>query len=183
MTEPTPERFWHYRPMEQPAVVAAVPAACTRCGTFLQTSLEVGEHRWCPACAEVLKRDLRLWPHGYVLGVGALLNVVPATILLALNWRRLKLPGRERAMWIAAAFGALVYVGLMLSDVRGIGCGINIAVTYFLAREYGAVWKGLKQAGFRRANVVLPVVFTILAIFAVAVVLLLATGGFDEELY
>ncbi len=139
---------------------------CTRCGTFAKARLTLLEkHRWCEGCTALLAKELRLWPYGYLVAVGALLNFVPAAVMLALNWRRLQLPARARGMWIAAGLGYLLLAVLIVADsAPGIQCGINAVITFIMARSYAPVWKELKGAGFKRANVVLPILLTLLSL-------------------
>jgi hypothetical protein len=155
--------------------------ACTRCGTFITgpSAFELGERRWCAACVEVLKREVRLWPYGYVLGVGALLNFVPAAVLLGLNWQRLGETKQARGMWVAAAIGLVVFGALLASgSSKGAGCGVNLALSVLLARPYREPWKKLKALGFGRANVWLPVVLTVVGVIVCSVGLMAASGQF-----
>lgn len=161
------------------ALPAPAPAPpCSRCGTFVpddQTVQFLGK-RYCTACHERMMASLRLWPWGYIVGVGMLLNVAVATVLLALNWRRLGEHQRERSMWAATVAIVVMLIAIMaVPTPRGTVTGASVFATWQLSKSYRPVWAELKAKGARRANVVLPVVFATAAVLVVAITLTLVT--------
>jgi len=146
---------------------------CSRCGTFVNHAEAVVTPSGilCPACVQRNLQTVRLWPWGYVLGVGVLLNVVVAAVLLAINWQRLGEKDKARNLWIVSAVGTVVVLGLaMLPRGGGIGCGLNLVATLLMARDYKPVWERLKQQGQARASVVWPIVITVAAAVGLGVI-------------
>jgi hypothetical protein len=162
-----------------------VQVACTRCGTFITgpSAFELGSRRWCADCVKLLVRDVRLWPVGYVIAVGVLLNFVSAAVLMALNWGRLGEPTRARMAWVVTVLGLGVFAVIVAKDTpTGFGYGVNVGVTLALVQAFRAPWKTLKAAGVRRANLWLPVLLTVIIATAFAIAVMFATGDLAEVL-
>jgi hypothetical protein len=85
-------------PVEPPLPVQGGMAPCERCGTFIQGApVELEGLQVCPACAALAVKGIKLYPSRYVL-VLALLTPILGGTLAAINWKRLRSPGR---MWLA----------------------------------------------------------------------------------
>ena len=169
--EPSPDTGTPHSPAGPP---------CDRCGTFVAEGKAVLflDKRYCQGCFEHVARDVRVWPWGFIVGFGGLTNVAFGLILLALSWQRLGEKKRARGYWIAAVV-ALVVLGIVMAlpDSRGIGCGLSLALIWFMSRDYRPVWTQLKAAGSRRAGVAVPIVLAVAGAFAMGVLILLITEG------
>jgi hypothetical protein len=162
-----------------------VQLSCTRCGTFLAgpSAFELRDRRWCADCVKVLARDLRLWPAGYIVAIGVLLNFVSAAVLMALNWQRLGELRRARVAWVVSLVGFGVFTVIVAKDTpTGFGYGVNVGVTLALVQAWRAPWKTLKAAGVRPANRWLPMVLTVIIAVMFSVAVLAVTGDLGEFL-
>jgi len=158
--------------------VAAAGQPCDRCGTFSPARKALGTRQLCAACVEHVVSNGRFWSSRYATVLGAVLNPTATAVLLALNWQRLGEPAKARGMWINTGVLLLCYLAIIFSNVElptpvTLGAGIGVAVV--MGRGFDATWATLEAAGAQKANRFLPVVFTLLAFVAVAVVMVLTT--------
>lgn len=131
-------------------------------------------------------RNTRLWPVGYIWGVGVLLNGVTASILCALNWKRLGDDRRAREAWIIAGVGAAAMVGVItIPKVPAFaGLVLSILMTKQVIRGLEVPWRTHKAQSGPVANRLVPILATIgglVVLVMLYVVTLMALGIEDVE--
>jgi hypothetical protein len=126
----------------------------------------------CAECVSRSAKDLRLYPHGYVVAIGILANPVVAAILMAINYSRLGDRDRVRQMAITAVvLGVVLAIWLALPTApTWLALPIGVAISTWLARPYRETWHRLKAAGAQRANVFLPIVFVVFGVVALGAI-------------
>lgn len=159
--------------VDAPLAAAAVTTPCERCGSFSDKLAPLGTAKLCPACLDRVLASERFWPAGYLTGVGVLLNPTLSLVLLSLNHRRLGDLKAARAWLIGAVVLGALYVGIMLSDLPIPNSALYPASAiagFSIGRTFKPQWETLKAVGAKRANVWLPPLLFVLALFGIAVV-------------
>jgi hypothetical protein len=157
-------------------------AVCDRCGGFASGLTALGDRNVCEACFARFAKEVRLYPHGYVVGIGTLANPVAAAVLMAINYSRLGDAKRRRTMIIAAVGLLLLVVGYVMLPFNPpsfVVLPVGLVISSVLARPYRETWRRLKAAGAGRANVLVPVAVVVAVV--VGVVGLLVVTGTDAN--
>ncbi len=147
------------------------------------------EQRLCAACGERIKQEIqstRLWPVGYIWGVGVLLNGVTGAILSALNWKRLGDERRAREAWTIAGIGAAAFVAIIaIPKVPGVlGMVVSIAMTRHAVKGLEVPWSTHKAQSGPVANRLLPILATLgglIVVVGLYVAVLMALGVDVDE--
>ena len=139
-------------------------ATCERCGTFVSgdDSERIGARRVCGACAQRLRVEIALHPHGRLLALGVFGNLPAMLWLHAKNLERLGFDA-----WVvrgtAVVSGVIVPFAfghsLARSGLQVAVMGLNVGLAWAVLRSWEARLDAhLKQGGARasRWEVVLP---------------------------
>lgn len=159
---------------------------CDRCGTFIPgTPEKIGPRLLCESCAELVRKELRLYPTWYIYLWGILGNFTFAGIFSAINWKRLGDKDRMRNAILLAVTGLVLTTVVVLLELRSYGgLIINVIGTRVAVQTLDEVYKRHKEGGGARANLLWPLVITVggFVLMAIAYAVYLdATGQLDEE--
>jgi putative flippase GtrA len=138
----------------------------------------VGARSMCTECEARVRRDIRLWPFGYIVGIGVVLHPTAALVLLGIAYHRL---GRlTRGSWLfagAALLGVLTAVAVAIHALTqatapslpfGASTALAAAITLSAAYPYRDEWSTHRDAGGSRASLLFPILGTLAAIIGVA---------------